>query len=61
MTGNGRDGSAAAATLAAATDGTGGVLMDPVLLRPLVAGFGRLSVTLHAQGNSKPLYISAGN
>ncbi len=61
IAGNGRDGSAAAATLAAATEGNGSALLDPVLLRPLVAGFGRLSVTLHSQGDSKPLYISAGN
>ena len=61
LTGNGRDGSAAAATLAAATDGNGSALLDPVLLRPLVAGFGRQTVTLHSQGDSKPLYISAGN
>ena len=61
LTGNGRDGTGAAATLEAATEGNGMALLDPMLLRPLVAGFGKQTITLHSQGDSKPLYIRAGN
>ena len=51
----------AAATLAAATDGAAATLLvDPDLLRPMLAALGKTECTLHYVGPSQPLSVTAG-
>jgi len=62
LTGRDKGGAtAAAATLAAETDGGATLLLDPTLLHPMLAALGRETCTLHSQGANRPLYISCGS
>lgn len=52
----------AAATLAAATDGAAATLLvDPDLLRPMLAALGKTECTLHFVGPTQPLSVTAGD
>jgi hypothetical protein len=61
LSGSAKDGTTAFATLTAQTVGSASVLMDPDMLRPLLAGMGAKTVTLHSQGPLRPLYVTAKN